>query len=451
MPRKVLILLFILLLLGDTGFSFWQHYRTPLDGDMAGGIVPESNVTQVLNSPLGFDVWRGKQYANPNLFVSHWSYYHYFNEAPILLQRFTSPIDSAYLACAIAKILIQLGLLWWLALNIAGPGQRWVDLLLAMALLAPLFQTNGYRSLMGVIDAATTHTFFYALPALFLIIYFTPLLFRMSYGQYPAWFRYARWGWIPLALLSSLSGHLNPGISLIWVLMIGIDGLYRYGGRDIRWTFLPRIRAGLMQMPRSYYFFLLPIGICSLYALLLSRFNILEPEETVPLWQLYARLPKGLFDMITPKAGWPILIILLIINGVLIKKQPQNPDQQRALGVLRWGAVFVLLYILLLPLGGYREYRPNVVRYDTMVPATLAVMFMVGKTSLYLLKQLKERRKYIYTGLMMAISIIFTIADEPKFQQNTCQKAALEQIANSSESVVHITDACQVLNWNIIQ
>jgi hypothetical protein len=46
-----------------------------------------------------------------------------------------------------------------------------LDFLFAAILITPLFQTNGYRSYMGIIDPATTYTFFYALPTILILIY----------------------------------------------------------------------------------------------------------------------------------------------------------------------------------------------------------------------------------------------------------------------------------------
>src|SRR5690606_13892772 len=121
MIKKTLILLIIAFLVADIGYTFLQNYYTPFDGDMAGGIVPDAEVKLILDSPLGLKVFEENiQYPNPNRFFCHWSFYTYFNSFPLFLQNFTNPIDSAYLSCAFAKTLIQVALIFLIALIVSG-------------------------------------------------------------------------------------------------------------------------------------------------------------------------------------------------------------------------------------------------------------------------------------------------------------------------------------------
>jgi len=220
MMKKTLILLILALLLADIGYTFLQNYYTPFDGDMAGGIVPAKDVKPILESPFGIKIFTDHTtYPNPNRFFCHWSFYKYFNSVPLFLQNFTSPINSAYLSCGLAKTLIQVILIFILSLLISG-GILKFDFLVAAILITPLFQTNGYRSYMGIIDPSTTYTFFYALPTILILIYFTPLFLKHFYGLELKRMKYIKYLWIPLALISSLSGPLNPGISLVISLLI---------------------------------------------------------------------------------------------------------------------------------------------------------------------------------------------------------------------------------------
>ena len=176
MNRRYLYYFLFLLLLADLTYSFLQHYSMPLDGDMAGGIVPAEDVNPVLKDPFGFSViTENAVYPNPNRFFAHWTYFTYFNQVPILLQRFVSPFDSIYLASAIAKILIQLLILTLLAFYLTGRQKIFnADFLIAAILIVPLFQTNGYRSYMGIIDPTITYTFFYALPCAIILLFYLP-------------------------------------------------------------------------------------------------------------------------------------------------------------------------------------------------------------------------------------------------------------------------------------
>ncbi|NJO91593.1 MAG: hypothetical protein HC831_23490 [Chloroflexia bacterium] len=94
------------------------------------------------------------------------------------------------------------------------------EFILAAVLIFPLFQTNGYCRHMGIIDPATTYVFFYALPVALLLLYFAPLFLKIYYNYNPEWMKYFKILWLPLALIVSLSGPLNPGVSLIIVTLI---------------------------------------------------------------------------------------------------------------------------------------------------------------------------------------------------------------------------------------
>lgn len=173
MHKRFIYLFLLILLLTDLSFSFVQHLSMPLDGDMAGGIVPALDVKPVLSDPFGTSVILEKAfYPNPNRYFAHFSFYKYFNTIPVLLQSFVSTIDSVYLACAIAKIITQFTLISLLAFLITGKIKLFsFDFLLVSVLISPLLQTNGYRSFMGIIDTSITYSFFYALPCV-LLLYF---------------------------------------------------------------------------------------------------------------------------------------------------------------------------------------------------------------------------------------------------------------------------------------
>jgi len=64
---KVIRACFLLLLLVDLTISFCQYYHTPMDGDMAAGIVPNWDVQKILDDPFGVGVMQsGFGHPNPN-------------------------------------------------------------------------------------------------------------------------------------------------------------------------------------------------------------------------------------------------------------------------------------------------------------------------------------------------------------------------------------------------
>jgi hypothetical protein len=450
--KKFLSFFLIILLSADIIYSFLQFYHTPFDGDMAGGIVPAEDVTPILENPLGWKVFKDHNpYPNPNKSFCHLIFYKYFNSVPLLLQKFVNPIDSAYLSCAIAKIIIQIVIIFFLALAISGDTKFKFNFLLAAVLITPIFQTNGYRSYMGIIDPATTYTFFYALPTIFILIYFTPLFLKKVYNIEFKWFKYIKILWLPLALISSLSGPLNPGISLVVSLLLFISCFIKGFKSFKNDNLLIRCKLALKNIPTDYWYYLIPICLFSGYSLYLGRFNTINMFYKTSLLTLYSRLPEGLFYSFFQKLGFPVLFLILLINSIIIKKKFKNNEEgNNILKVFKWIGIFSLIYILLLPLGGYRNYRPYILRYDTIIPITLSLMFIYGKTSLFILKNLTNKQRIYYLPIIIMVLFIFTNSDEPEFDKNACERDALVKISQSTEQIVKLDNNCTVLSWLII-
>lgn len=451
MIKKLIVVFLITLLLADIGYSFFQHYNTPFDGDMAGGIVPAEDLEPIFDSPLGIKVFTNHTtYPNPNRFFCHWSFYEYFNHVPLFFQKFTSPVNSAYLSCAIAKTAIQVIIIFLLSLLATGNILK-LDFLGAAILITPLFQTNGYRSYMGIIDPSTTYTFFYALPTILLLLYFTPLFLKQYYGIEFKRMKYLKYFWIPLAMISSLSGPLNPGISLVISLLAVINYFFHnLNNSDINNRF-NKIISAIQNISKEVYFYLIPICVFSLYSLFLGRYNSIDNHNKIPLSVLYSRLPLGIYYSFTQKLGFPVLFLILTINTLIIRYKFLTQEGKKLLKAFKWIGLFTLIYVCLLPLGGYRSYRPYILRYDTIIPITLSLMFIYAKTTIFILKNLSLKKWYSYVPLVIFVLFVFTNSDKPMFDKNNCERNAILQIANSKENIVKINDNCTVLSWKIIE
>ncbi|QKG80815.1 hypothetical protein [Tenuifilum thalassicum] len=451
MIKKVFALLIVALLLADIGYTFLQNYYTPFDGDMASGIVPAEDVKPILESPFGIRaILYHTTYPNPNRFFCHWTFYKYFNYVPLFLQNFTSPLNSAYLSCALAKTIIQIIIIFLLSILISG-GVMKFDFLVAAILITPLFQTNGYRGYMGIIDPSTTYTFFYALPTILILIYFTPLYLKQFYGFELKRMKYIKYFWILLALVSSLSGPLNPGISLVISMLFFIH----YFSQNLNDSNITKraikLKLTIRNIPQEIYFYLIPICVLSLYSLFLGRYNSVNIANRMPLSALYSRLPEGIYYSFTQKLGFPVLFLFLLINALIIRNKYRNPEGEKLLKTFKWIGLFSLIYIALLPLGGYRNYRPYVLRYDTIIPITVSLMFVFAKTTIFILKNFSHKQNYWYIPLVSLVLFIFTNADKPNFNKNSCEKNAILKIAESEEPVVKIDNNCTVLSWKIIE
>ena len=300
MNKKYICFFLLVLLLADLTYSFMQHYSMPLDGDMAGGIVPAEDVKLILNDPFGISVITDNAvYPNPNRYFAHWTFFTYFNRVPILLQSFVEPIESVYLACTIAKLFIQILILSLLALYIAGKRKIVsIDFLIAAVLVIPLFQTNGYRSYMGIIDPSITYTFFYALPSAVLLLFYLPFFYDSVYGTALLKKKTVKILLFPLSIYIVFNGALNPGIILTITLLYG---LRMYLTTDSNLSFIKRLQHAFRAIPKVYLFYFSLISILSLYALYVGKNNSIFLDNTISLAERYSRIPQGLLRILTQK------------------------------------------------------------------------------------------------------------------------------------------------------
>ena len=438
-----------MILLADIGFSFAQHLNQPLDGDMAWNLIPAEDVKPILENPFGIrTILNNKTYANPNRFFCHWIYREYLLNVPLILQKFSDPIDSVYLACAISKTIIQILLIILIAMAITGSRNLLkLDFMIAAVLVTPLFQTNGYRSYMGIIDPSTTYTFFYALPCLILIFYFLPFIQQYYHGLKPSFPLIAKILWIPIAFIVCLSGPLNPGIVLTFSMLIFFITIKNGLINSKQIGIINKVGNSLQNVPINYWFFLVPVSLLSLYSLFLGRYNSITISTQIPLVEMYLKLPEGVYYQFTQKLGFPVLFIILILNSVIINKYHKTKEGQNILNIFKWIGIFSLCYILLLPLGGYRIYRPYILRYDTIMPITLCLFFIFGASTLFLLKNISKKQKLWYMPIIIFILFIYTNSDEARFDINDCEKNALNEIATSTDDIVKLHYDCGVLAW----
>ncbi|MGB3799841.1 MAG: hypothetical protein WA952_08480 [Lewinella sp.] len=430
--RRLLFSLVALLILADTAYSFLQYYHHPLDGDVAWNLVPHEQVRQVLADPLGVSTWlEGKIYPNPNRFFCHWSFRAYFLHVPVWLQQVTDPVTSVYLAAGLARIFTQIFLLLLLARAVRGNWQ--LDRLewwLAVLLFVPFFQANGYRSHIGIVDPSVTYTFFYALPAAVLLLFLLPFIDRFVHGRdsLPGW-KIALW--VPLAAMACLSGPLNPATIGVLCATAAVY-LLHHRPKQLHRT-----------ADRPYLLLAGWAAVLALYALWLGTFNSLTIENAIPLSTRYAQLPEGIFRQFTGKLAWPVLLTALVIHYLLLRRSAGNEPLLRG---YRYGLIFAGLYILLLPLGGFREYRPYMLRYDTILPITLLCLLGYG-AGVFAVWNLGPRWRKLYRLLPLAMGLIYTFADEPGFGQRTCEESALRRLATATSDTVVLEADCPVMAW----
>ncbi len=450
--KQYIRFILIFFLLADLSYSFIQHYHIALDGDMASIILPARSYQTAMEHPLGLHaVLNNVKYPATNRYFAHLAMMSYFKSMPLLLQNFTNPLDSIYLSCAIAKTGIQAGLIFLLAVFCTGTTNVFrSDFLIAACLITPLFQTSGYHGFMGVIDHAVTYTFFYALAMLLLLLFFKPF-FYSGFHHKISGLRVPQIIFLLfLGVIVSFNSALNPAIILITCFLIVISQWLLCYKNSNENNVKYKIIKMLYSIPLSWYIVFFFVCTFSLYSLYLGSYNSENQWHPIPLLQRYAKLPWGLYYQFTQKLGMPLLIAIIVLNTIILHKWRDDAKAQKIKKLLLWIGVFTAIYISLLPLGGYRDYRPNIIRRDSIIPVFLSLFFYFGISSLHIIQNIRISKKYFYIGGILVFSLVFMNADRMNLKHNACEREAIEEIAQSNDTIVALESDCSVMSWGKI-
>ena len=246
-----------------------------------------------------------------------------------------------------------------------------------------------------------------------------------------------------LAVIIPFSGSLNPALIVV------IFGLHFFADlarsnfdlRKVSFSF-----SGLPFFLKASYVLSFTLSIYSLY---IGKFNALNIKD-VAILDRYLRLPHGIFEVLFTKIGFPLLVFMIFINCFLVGRFFSGKSGNELFRVLKWLCIFAFLYLLLLPLGGYRHYRPDIVRYDTFMPITLVIMFFYGYSTLYLFKAMSKRQMLIYISAIVIFLLIFINADRPQTEKQQCEMRSLKVFASSLQDVTVLQDDCTIMEYRII-
>ncbi|MCC3160820.1 hypothetical protein LJ737_26520 [Hymenobacter sp. 15J16-1T3B] len=449
MPKRFPLSILILFVLLDLGYTFWQNYQLPLEGDLPQIVLPAPDCRQVLGDPFGWAaLTRHEVYVAPNRFFAHAAMVGYFKSVPFGLQKLgLSPVNSIYAACALFNTLVQALIMYVLGRYASGTWRLssrklWVT----MALLVPLFQVGGYHNQMGIADNSITYTFFYAFPLLLLLLYFLPF-YQAEVDGRPFRVGPLTWlGLLGLMVVLSFNGAIVPGVVAVLSVGIGLRWLVQQG---------PLLRQGRVaevwrRIPWQPFGLLLIFGLLCLYSLYIGTFEAEQLTHDLPLWERYQRLPLGLNDQFR-RPGLPIFLGAVLLNLALIRwRTPATDAGRRLLRAGRWLGLFALVFILLLPLGGYRNYRPLILRRDSVLPILLALMALYILTSYYLLRHLPAAQRRAYLAWVLVLSAFYTVSDHPWLvRTNACERQAFRTLAESAGPVVRLPNDCTVMAWDL--
>ena len=408
----------------------------PIDGDFANIVLPAQHYQDVLEDPFGFQaITQSTKHAGANRFFIHRFMHFYFKKVPLFLQKYLNPVHSLYASIALLKLAIQLTMLFLLSQIIAKTNNfRAKDLYLSIILLIPFFQSFGYNEQMGIIFKPITYTCFYALPLLGLIWFLLPYFLALRNGHYVyiSPLRSFFMGMLVVAL--PLSGPLISPLILILIPMIIVG--FIMSSSTLRWP---------PQLNLSKSLWLVVIMLLASYAMYLGNYNIENiGNQSISLLEKYKRIPMGFAEMLSAKPGLGILLGFMLINIVLVFRVKKSSKELKRL--LYFVLAFSIIYIFLLPFGGYRSYRPNIVKADVLLPVVIALFIFITSSTIYLIKN----QTVLYKVITVAIFAIFTWADKPNFYFNNCEKKNLIGLRELNENESLINDNCTIMAWDKI-
>lgn len=447
---KFLKYFLILFLLADLAYSFNQHYHSALDGDICNITVPAESYEPVLTDPFGIQaIFGGEKYAGPNRFFIHWPMRNYFLHMPILLQEFVDPVTSTYLSVAIFKTLVQLLLIYFISATVSNSKKiSDFNFLIVASLITPMFQIGGYNGYMGIIDNSVTYTFFYAFPLLGLVIFLKPFYRKFHLKEE---LNFDHWNftvWVLSIPVLALSGALIAPCFLIFSLLFVLNYWHRNFQQISSNNIIIRSLESIKRIPTFHLIFFSAVIFFSLYSVYLGSYNNENGTVSLSLIERYEKLGQGFYKIISRKLGPPLLIIFIIINLLLINRR-NHLLGDRIIYLSKGIGLFTVIYLLLLPFGGYRTYREDILRYDTFMPITLLLIILFAATSLFLIQNSSIHFNKIFAGILVVVLGIYTGVDLPEFEHHYCEKETLLQIQNSKDDIVRLSGDCIIMNWDI--
>lgn len=419
---------------------------------MAPVIIPNVAFNHVMQDPFGIDVIvNNETYAAPNRFFAHWTMMKYFRTAPLFLQNFISPLNSVYAACAIAKTVMQLMMILILSSFISGTYRILrKDFLVAAVIITPMLQIAGYYETMGIITRSITYSFFYALPIMFLLLFFLPFYLKFSKQKPIVFNSILKIVLLLLIIFLSFNGPLIPGVILIACPLILFQKFRFHFRNQNENSHFKKVRLSLKKIPVQLVFNLSAFSLLCLYSLYIGTYNSENFEVTVPVTERYLKLLSGLYSYLTDRLGIPLLMLSVLINFFILKKFGDKVQAGKILIMMKWIYFFIVAYLLLLPLGGFRIYRSNILRFDTAIPITICLIFLFGISTFFLLNNLSGKLRapfLIYTSLLL---LNFTLVDNSLVWGNYFEREAITQIANSKKDIVEVAGNTPVMSWENI-
>jgi len=445
---KILFIIMAVVLLGDLVFSYLQYNCSTIDGDMPFIVLGQDGYDKVLNDPLGLSTFQGETYPGTNRYASHKLMEVYFKTVPFFFQNFMSPIDSVYLSITLAKFVAHILLLLVLGyyVSVWFTWAKWKSYLTSSVIISSfLIGGNMYIDHLAIIDPAVTYIMFYALPMTALLAFYIPFYKYYITGAFPTSPLFAAL-WVVFALVMVFFGALTCAMLLVTLPMFAAGIMWR------AYSNLPQDSKSLVGAVKKLNVTMIVVMAFSflfaLYSFYIGTKNS-EHKEDIALKERFLFLFKGIKEVFF-KNQWGVDYLLgATVISVVLLAVLYGREQKRYLYLVAGLAAFSALYLFLLPLGGYRNYRPLILRRDTTLPVLLVLMFVFTTSGMLLLKHYKGRFKVYPLVFIAAVCWHFESTDMemPNGNAKHGEKELMKLAAASKEDCVLLDRWVPVASW----
>lgn len=428
-------ILFVLFLGVDYVQSNYHYSNLPVDGDLCRIAAPFKWYEDIMNDPVGISaVMHNEKYAGAARFTCHQITHWWFKHIPPVVNKIVKDkVHTIYYTSTLLVALLHLCFIW-IAFQYAKGKEKWqFKYFIPIGLMASvLVQYGTFYGSIGIIDRSISYVFFYAVPIMALLIYFLPFYKNEQYEQYNVKST-QQFGLLILApILAFSSALIQPIVFLLSI-------FYFFG------VYIPNPFFSIKKNNKLIIQLLTFLSVC-IYAFYVSKFNS-ESSVYKPLSERYFLMFKGLYYIIRDTWAWKIILVFLGINIFYIHKlKLSNWTKIRA--ILFFVVGLCAAYTFLLPMGGFRVYRPFIIRYDTFIPVTLGFSFLLLYTSYILFVKLRDTKWLLYTAAMLLFSFVFFYVDiDSEKEANYCQQGHLYEIEKSTEKVISRPFTCNMMTW----
>lgn len=431
--------------------SFIQYYQNSIDGDIVPIVLPMSSYSEIFHDPFGLKaVFHGDQYSGAGRWMIHVTLYTLFHQCYFFVTHFTSDnINALFLTSALFQWLCD-----WLMVSVIAMYALLAQkitlkkFLFACVLVVPFFQFNHWYPNMGIIDHSVTYTAFYAFPISLLMFFFYPFFRAILFNRSLQFSPVAFGSLSVLGFLLAFSGPLIPALGImiggVLLCIFYLNVVKRNKDLSIK-----SIIANIRKIPFAVRSLIIPFIILCAYDFYVGRFNI-ENNVSVSIAQRYQLMFKGASDYFF-QYGLPYCYGLILLNFIFFRVYQASYLGTRGFRILSAFAITILAYLLLLPLGGYRPYRPNILRYDVTMPLTIFFIVTIVSGISILLNSLRGKQKLLYSFITITTLAVLWYQNFPISNDRKEQEIMLRMLASShSDSTVVLPYSSNFFHWGKI-